>query len=393
MVAEDSLQGRDLQPVDLREGDRRLRRLRRRARGDGARGARRPGDLRADRDQGRADGLRRAARRSGTRPTAPTASSRSRSRPTWPTTSSGRSTARATSGSACRRPNVMIKIPGTPGGRRRDRAGDLRGHQRQRHAAVRGRGLRAGRRGLHPRARAPPGRGQAARTSPRWRASSSRGSTPRSTSSSRQLGREDLLGKAAIANARRAYASFERIFSGPRWDALRHAGAHVQRPLWASTGVKNPRLLRTRMYVDELVGRAHRQHDAADDAAGRRRPRPASRVRPPSATRRRSSTRSPRPASTSARSPTQLLIDGVSQFEEAMNRLLAGIEERRQGVHHRAAADDRGAAARASSPTPVAARVRRGHRAGRRAPDLAQGPVAVGRRRRTRRRSATGSAG
>ena len=67
------------------------------------------------------------------------------------------------------------------------------------------------------------------------------------------LGREDLLGKAAIANARLAYRKFQEIFSGPRWDALRHAGAYVQRPLWASTGVKNPRYPDT-MYVDHLVG-------------------------------------------------------------------------------------------------------------------------------------------
>ena len=49
------------------------------------------------------------------------------------------------------------------------------------------------------------------------------------------LGRSDLAGKAAIANARIAYESFGRIFSGPRWERLAAAGARVQRPLWAST--------------------------------------------------------------------------------------------------------------------------------------------------------------
>ena len=67
-----------------------------------------------------------------------------------------------------------------------------------------------------------------------------------------KLGRDDLYGKAAVANARHAYRTFERIFSGPRWEALHHAGAHVQRPLWASTWVKNPRY-RDTMYVDDLV--------------------------------------------------------------------------------------------------------------------------------------------
>ena len=53
------------------------------------------------------------------------------------------------------RPNVMIKIPGTDEGRAGDRAGDQRGHQRQRHAAVRRRGLRQGGGGVHPRPGAP----------------------------------------------------------------------------------------------------------------------------------------------------------------------------------------------------------------------------------------------
>src|SRR5205085_4499258 len=67
-----------------------------------------------------------------------------------------------------------------------------------------------------------------------------------------ELGRSDLAGTAAIANARAAYRRFKEIFSGPRWDALRHAGAAVQRPLWASTGTKNPNYSDTK-YVDGLV--------------------------------------------------------------------------------------------------------------------------------------------
>ena len=46
---------------------------------------------------------------------------------------------------------------------------------------------------------------------------------------------ESLKGKAAIANAKLAYQSFEELFSGAEWDALAAAGADVQRPLWAST--------------------------------------------------------------------------------------------------------------------------------------------------------------
>src|SRR5918993_5068763 len=67
-----------------------------------------------------------------------------------------------------------------------------------------------------------------------------------------KLGREDLRGIAAIANAQAAYQSFKRIFHGERFRALREAGAPVQRPLWASTGVKKPHYSET-MYVDGLV--------------------------------------------------------------------------------------------------------------------------------------------
>jgi transaldolase len=62
-----------------------------------------------------------------------------------------------------------------------------------------------------------------------------------------------LKGKAAIANAKLAYKAFQEIFSGPEWEALAAAGAKVQRPLWASTSVKNPSYPDT-MYVDELIG-------------------------------------------------------------------------------------------------------------------------------------------
>jgi transaldolase len=64
---------------------------------------------------------------------------------------------------------------------------------------------------------------------------------------------ESLKGKAAIANAKIAYQSFQRLFSGAEWEALAAAGAGVQRPLWASTSVKNPAFPDT-MYVDELIG-------------------------------------------------------------------------------------------------------------------------------------------
>jgi transaldolase len=68
-----------------------------------------------------------------------------------------------------------------------------------------------------------------------------------------------LLGKAAIANAKLAYADvYLKVFSGPRWEALAAKGAKRQRPLWASTSTKNP-AYRDVLYVEELIG-----HDTVD---------------------------------------------------------------------------------------------------------------------------------
>ena len=61
-----------------------------------------------------------------------------------------------------------------------------------------------------------------------------------------------LRGKAAVANARLAYQAFEEVFATPRWQRLADEGANLQRPLWASTGVKNPDYPDT-LYVTDLV--------------------------------------------------------------------------------------------------------------------------------------------
>ena len=61
-----------------------------------------------------------------------------------------------------------------------------------------------------------------------------------------------LRGKAGVANSRLAYAAFQEVFSGERWEALVAKGAKAQRPLWASTGVKNPDYPDT-LYITELV--------------------------------------------------------------------------------------------------------------------------------------------
>lgn len=66
-------------------------------------------------------------------------------------------------------------------------------------------------------------------------------------------GHSDMVGKAAIANAKLAYARFKELFSGPRWEKLAAKGAQLQRPLWASTGTKDVRFSDT-LYVDTLIG-------------------------------------------------------------------------------------------------------------------------------------------
>jgi transaldolase/glucose-6-phosphate isomerase len=64
---------------------------------------------------------------------------------------------------------------------------------------------------------------------------------------------QSLLGKVAIANGKLTYQRYQRIFSGPRWQALAAQGAQTQRVLWASTSTKNP-AYRDVIYVEELIG-------------------------------------------------------------------------------------------------------------------------------------------
>jgi transaldolase len=72
-------------------------------------------------------------------------------------------------------------------------------------------------------------------------------------SEARRTELEALRGKAAVANARIAYQRFLRTFAGERFQALKRQGACVQRPLWASTGTKNPAYSDVK-YVEALIG-------------------------------------------------------------------------------------------------------------------------------------------
>jgi transaldolase/glucose-6-phosphate isomerase len=144
------------------------------------------------------------------------------------------------------------------------------------------------------------------------------------------LGRSDLAGTAALANARAAYARYEQIFLGERFAVLRAAGALVQRPLWASTGVKNPAYPET-LYVDGLIAPdtvntmpmktllavAQRGTIVADTAREDAGPALAALVE----------------AGIDMDDVTATLLEqGIAAFVEPMNKLLAGIESARQMV-------------------------------------------------------------
>ena len=137
-----------------------------------------------------------------------------------------------------------------------------------------------------------------------------------------------LRGKAAVANAKLAYRLFRECFAGARWDALAAKGAQLQRPLWASTSTKNP-AYRDVMYVEQLIGpdsvntmppatvEAFRDHGVTAltvtndlDAAEREISDLAA-------------------AGISLSSVTdQLLADGLASFQKSFDTLIAGLESK-----------------------------------------------------------------
>ena len=141
---------------------------------------------------------------------------------------------------------------------------------------------------------------------------------------------KDLHGKVAIANGKLTYQRYQKIFSGPRWQALAAKGAQTQRVLWASTSTKNPNY-RDVIYVEELIGPdtvntmppatidAFRDHgklrnSLAEDIPGAQKvmddlPR----------------------ASISIKEVTDKLTDdGVKLFADAFDKLLAAVEKNTQ---------------------------------------------------------------
>ena len=144
------------------------------------------------------------------------------------------------------------------------------------------------------------------------------------------LGRAELAGRAGLANARAAYRAFGDVFGGERFAALRDAGCPVQRPLWASTGVKNPAYPET-LYVYGLIGR-HTVNTM------------------PLPTLRAAATQGevagytaeidPQPDLDALRAAgidlddvtDQLLREGIDAFVTPMRKLLAGIDDQREAI-------------------------------------------------------------
>jgi transaldolase/glucose-6-phosphate isomerase len=141
---------------------------------------------------------------------------------------------------------------------------------------------------------------------------------------------KSLLGKVAIANGKLTYLRYQRIFSGPRWQALAAQGAQTQRVLWASTSTKNP-AYRDVMYVEELIGPdtvntmppatidAFRDHgrlrnSLTEDVAG------AQNVMDNLA----------RTGISIKEVTTKLTDDGVKLFADAFHKLLAAVEKSTQ---------------------------------------------------------------
>ena len=267
------------------------------------------------------------------------------------------------------RPNLMIKIPGTEEGTPGDRGDDLRGAQHQRHPALRRRGVRAGGRGLHPRARAPPRGGQVGRHQLRRvvlrLARGHRGrQAPGGHRPRRPLGQGRHRQRARRLPALRGDL--------PR-RALRRPARRRRRRAAPAVGLdrgQEPGL--PRRDVRRGAGRAqHRQHDADGHAAGRRRPR-----RDPGRDRRRGPDARPEGAGRRrhrhGRRHRPAAARGRRQVRRADGQAARGHRLQARGDRHPAPAVDRRLAAR------------RGRRA-------ARGRARQARRRRRTSRGASGA--
>jgi transaldolase / glucose-6-phosphate isomerase len=147
------------------------------------------------------------------------------------------------------------------------------------------------------------------------------------------LGREELLGSAAVANAQLAYERWQRLVGGERFAALRAQGARPQRLLWASTGTKDPSYSDVK-YVAELAGpETVNTMPLATLLAYQDHGEPAEPLLPDAAPAAHAAIAAVEAAGVSIDEVTdELLSAGIEQFAHAMDTLLAGIERRRATV-------------------------------------------------------------
>jgi len=142
----------------------------------------------------------------------------------------------------------------------------------------------------------------------------------------------NLAGKAGLANAKLAYHDFKNVFGGHRFAKLAAHGAHVQRPLWASTSTKNPAYPDT-LYVDNLIG-----PDTVNTMPGETidafldHGTPATTIED-GVTEAKAALRGLEAAGISIDAVTaQLLQEGVEKFAEPFHDLLAAIAEKSQSM-------------------------------------------------------------
>jgi len=148
-----------------------------------------------------------------------------------------------------------------------------------------------------------------------------------------KTGHTELMGTAGLWNARAAYVRFKEIFRGERFAELAEAGAPVQRPLWASTGVKNPRYSET-MYVDGLVAQ-----DTVNTMpmptllAAAEKAEITGPTADADAAEVEAAMQDLEEAGIDMTEVTEkLLEDGVRLFVEAMEKLIAGVESAREAA-------------------------------------------------------------
>lgn len=141
-----------------------------------------------------------------------------------------------------------------------------------------------------------------------------------------------LQGKVAIANAKLAYETYKKVFSGPRWQALKDRGAVTQRVLWASTGTKNPAYSDV-LYVDELIGpdTVNTMPPATIDAF-RDHGKPRASLEEDVDGAKRTMADLARIGISMKAVTDKLTEDGVKLFADAFNQLLAAVDQRAKHV-------------------------------------------------------------